>query len=220
MKKLLLFSLVIGAAMFFTSSAVGNFVPVTLVEYGAQDGISLQPGTYDECGDAPPFPIGEQVISSWVSTSETACTGFPYDDPLKPNVLVTITDINYSAACPAHGNLSRELWYVADPETSLTNYDMFVNGCLAFKIDNLGINKPLVSESLIVNNRLDPGETIQFIIQDFTNSLGGSPAPFDSLGIAGVSSGWPPSTGSIIPEPATIGLLVIGGLAILRRRHG
>jgi hypothetical protein len=42
---------------------------------------------------------------------------------------------------------------------------------------------------------------------------------FDSIGIASVSPGWPPSTGSIItPEPASALCLALGSLVLLRRR--
>lgn len=214
MKICLLVSILSITVVFFTSSAVGNPVVVTSVEYAGQDGISLAPGNYDEGGDPPPqypFPVGERFISSWEFTPESACSGYPYDNPNIPNVLVTITDVDYGRSQP--------LWYVADPDTTLTNYDMRVNGSLAFKIDNAGLyNHPLVYESLVANNLFDPGETWKFIIQDFVSGWAGPAAPFDSLGIAAASAGCP-STGSIIPEPAMMSLLVIGGFALLRRRN-
>jgi hypothetical protein len=39
-----------------------------------------------------------------------------------------------------------DVWYVADPETTLTNVDGLVNGELAFKIDTAGINVSLIAE--------------------------------------------------------------------------
>ena len=156
-------------------------------------------------------------MSSWQETTLTACTEFPYDDPLIPNVLVTITNVACCDSCP--------LWYVADPETTLSNYDGWISNAglcddeEAFQIDHVGVNQPLVYESMGWNNLFEPGEVWEFIIQDFQNGMGGPPTPFDSIGIASLSGGWPPSTGSIVtPEPGTMALLAIGSLALLRRR--
>jgi len=217
--RIVVIAVMIGAVTaFLVLPAAAYEVPVFSVTDPNQDGLNIVPGLYDEGGDKPPigpFPVGEQIVSSWEYTPLTACTGLPEDDPGIPNVLVTIVDINYGRPYPL-----RPLWYVADPETTLTNYDERVNGSLAFKIDNTinGVNNPLIFESGLQNNNFDPGETWQFIIQDFQNSLGGPATPFDSLGIAGVSAGWPPSTGSIIPEPFTAVLLGLGCLALLRRK--
>ena len=130
-------------------------------------------------------------------------------------------------------NLSPIDWYdvhyVADPETILTNDDGLIGNAvspypdatLAFKIDWLGVNTPLVFESMVKDNVFQSGETWQFVIQNYVAL--GPPTPFNSAGIAGNSAGWPPSTGSIIaiiPEPATAGLLgiVLIALAASRRR--
>ena len=92
------------------------------------------------------------------------------------------------------------------------------------RIDWVGVNTPLVYESMVVDNVFQAGETWEFIIQDYTNQLGGPPTPFDSVGIAGLSGGWPPSTGSIIgspvPVPAAFWLLGSGiiGIAGIRRK--
>ncbi len=66
----------------------------------------------------------------------------------------------------------------------------------------------------------EPGETWEFIIQDFANPLA-PPAPFGSLGIASVSFLTTNSSGSIIavPEPVTLSLLALSGLAVLIRRR-
>ena len=87
------------------------------------------------------------------------------------------------------------------------------------------MNKPLVFESMNVDEVFEAGETWDFIIQDFVNDLGGPPAPFDSIGIASLSTGFPPSTGSIIavPEPSSLALCTllggIGAFGVWRRRR-
>lgn len=119
-----------------------------------------------------------------------------------------------------------DVYYVADPETMLTNVDELMgevgfSAWLAFKIDNVGLNQPLVSESMIVDNIFQAGEIWEFVIQDYSNALGGPPEAFDSIGIASASTGWTPSTGSIVavPEPATAMMLVFGaGVGIFVRR--
>ena len=113
-----------------------------------------------------------------------------------------------------------EINYVADPVTTLQNYDGRVNGELAFWIDNIGINVPLTYESLNQNLIFEPGETWTFVIQDYMNALGGPASAFDSLGVP--SAGWPPSTGSIValvPEPETMLLLALGSLTLYRRKR-
>ena len=203
--------------MFLVSTTVASPVEV-YSEDGPQDPLFLE-GWVHECGDSPTFgPDDEELESSWTYTTETACFEWPYDDPGITNVLVEITNLSCCDSLP--------LWYVADPETSLSNYDGWIGNAgladaeEAFKIDHLGVNQPLVYESMAWDNLFEPGETWRVIIQDFVNTLGGPPAPFDSIGIASLSGGWPPSTGSIItPEPATLTLLALGGLLLVRRRR-
>ncbi|MGW8257008.1 MAG: PEP-CTERM sorting domain-containing protein [Thermoguttaceae bacterium] len=85
----------------------------------------------------------------------------------------------------------------------------FQLGC---RIDSHGVNRPLVFEDKIVDEIWQAGETWKFVLADFVGTQGGPPAPFDSIGIASLSLGWAPSTGSLIgiPEPATLVLLTLG----------
>ena len=131
-----------------------------------------------------------------------------------------------------------EVWYVADPDTSLTNFDGWVNsahpvpcsesGCRAFRIDSeisdsLGVNHPLIIESATANDVFEAGETWSFIINDYSNAFGLPPSAFDSIGVGDASLG-SPSSGSIIaivPEPTAVLRLATGLAALawrLRRR--
>ncbi len=173
-------------------------------------------GEVHECGWDPPFGPGHEVItSSWRTTDYIPCP-----NEYQGGLLVEVTITN---ECCCYGR-PRPLWYVADPGTSLTNYDEWVGNCglsdaeEAFKIDSVGENKPLVFESMGQNDLFEHGETWKFVIQDYNDACGIQPHLFNSLGIASLSTGCPPSTGSIIPEPATLGLLALGALALLRRR--
>jgi hypothetical protein len=131
-------------------------------------------------------------------------------------------------------NLTRrsfeEVWYVADPETTITNVDGLVNDELAFRIDMIGINTPLISEAGgIFPGIFEPGETWTFILQDYANTRGISPAFLGSFGVPSPLVGAGPggassSSGSIIavpvPEPSTAALISLGliGFALHRRR--
>ncbi len=129
-------------------------------------------------------------------------------------------------------NLSTRDWtglvYVADPETTLSNNDGFIADATvpgvfthAFVIDAVGANTPLLSESINPNGIFEIGETWEFVIQEYNNGLGLSPALLDSVGVAGASLGGPPSSGSIIaiPEPSTLAFMgIAGGIAVFLRR--
>ena len=161
------------------------------------------------------FPLDEliEVSLTVVETMDTSCHDLRFtppakDDPLKPNYLVSIT------------NRSSQTWenlhYVADtatgirlpPKTVVTSMDGTVNGGLAFKIDNMGINTPLKSESITNDLRFEPNEVWEFILQDFESINGGvidpaalgeqPPGTTASVGNTGGPSALPGSSGSII----------------------
>jgi hypothetical protein len=132
------------------------------------------------------------------------------------------------------------IYYVGDVhdiglETTFTNVDEDVADVspwhtnndpgLAFKIDAVGNNTPLVYEDN-PNGIFEPGEVWEFVIQEYSNTLGLPPSALGSVGpapwgaIAQASMQDTISSGSIItPEPATIALLGIGSLVVLRRKR-
>jgi hypothetical protein len=171
------------------------------------------PQLSDELGLPPVFPPDESLAATATLTQQSACLP---DNPEIPNALVVMTNTTVPPrAFPF-------VWYVRDRETTLTNFDGTVNGELAFRIDAVGLNRPLVFESLAVDGIFAPGETWHFIIQDYGNSLGLPPFLFDSIGVPSTLS--PPSSGSIIvfvPEPAALTCCVaLPALLGRRRRSG
>jgi hypothetical protein len=110
-------------------------------------------------------------------------------------------------------NMTNQDWfdvhYVADPETTITNFDGFIgNEGLgdaeeAFRIDSVGINRPLIYESLNQDNIFQAGEVWEFILQDYNLLI--LPYYFNSIGIASLSSGNNfDSTGSLIASSVPI----------------
>lgn len=206
MKTIILTTLV---ASLLAAPAMAILVEVSSVN-GPEDPLSVN-GWVDEFGDTPfQFPVDFFDSDSWDYTTYTPCSETP-DDPDIPNVWVGIR--NYT------GRDFPALYYVSDPETSLTNYDGWVNGQEAFRIDAVGINTPLVHEDILQDGIFQDGELWEFVIQDYTNSLGGLPNDITSVAsVANSSAGNDGSTGSIItPEPATILLLALGSLTLRKR---
>lgn len=174
----------------------------------------------EELGLLGIFPPDEAIDSFAQPTQLIACP--MTDDPTVPNALVTMLNLTTK-----HWT---DLFYVADPETTFSNIDGDAFSVLApgvttpaMRIDFLGGNKPLVFESMTPDGIFEPGETWQFIVQDYGNAFGISPAAFASLDFAGASGGDSLSAASIVqlvPAPGSAGLLCAAGLLGLRRRRG
>jgi len=197
------------------SGASGHVVDVYSKPDPIQDDWGLQ-GDVDELGNQPPFPTQQWITSSSVTTTFVPCQS-EYQGG--PNFEITITNNT--------GKLWPRVYYVADPETAITNYDEWVGQVgdpvpeEAFLIDWIGANQPLVFESITADARLEINETWRFVVQDYANTLGLAAHLFGTMNIASFSAGDTASSGSIIaiPEPATLLLLVLGGLALVRRRR-
>lgn len=166
----------------------------------------------DELGFTPPFPPDESITATDTITPSPACPGS--DIPGFANALVFITNLTTRSFY--------DLWYVGEPNfTSFTNIDGTVNGADAFKIDTVGVNRPLVSESILADGIFSPGETWQFIIDDYFNAAGFPASAFTSLGVPSLGGS---SSGSIVanpvPAPGSIALILgAGGLVSTRRRR-
>ncbi len=176
----------------------------TIVDYtdGPQDTLYI-PSKVHELGNSSQFPV-EELISSYDEgvTEHKPCPEL--DDPQFPNVVVSITNLTDVSWA--------EVWYVADPQTYLTNHDGWVNGELAFKIDNIGQNTPLLSESMGSNLVFEPGETWIFAIQDYINMYRLAPSLLGSVGVGFSSVQDQLSSGSIIavPVPAPGAIFLVG----------
>ena len=207
-------------AVVFTPQLV-RASPVTVVSQDLPnqcDVLAPLPTISDELGTSAAFPLDERISATFTIINNDAC--LTSSSPAIPNVLLSITNLT--------GNISfRDLHYVADPGTGFTNFDGVINTFEAVRLDNVGVNRPLVSE---IGGSLplifEPGETWEVILDDWGNGFGLTPADMGSIGVP--SALIPPvSSGSIvaipIPEPSTVLLAIstVGvGLAGRRRQSG
>ena len=179
----------------------------------------------EELGTGTLFPQDELISAFATITDMSACA--MTDDASVANMLVRITNLS--------GQDWTDLFYVGDGETTFSNVDGFAstnelpppNSLLtqAFRIDAVGDNRNLVSESMGADGIFQAGETWQFIIQDFVNTDGVGADSMGSLDFAGGSSffGDALSSGSIVqfvvPAPGSTALAGLGALVAVRRRR-
>jgi len=189
------------------------------------------PTEVDELGDFNVFPSDEALFASDQGPSPIiSCPSS--NDPTTSDSVVEIRNLS--------GIAWDEVWYVADSGTTISNYDGEANDAAfsplqeAFRIDNdvkdpLGVNHPLIFESMASDGIWEINESWQFILQDYSNLSGLAASAINSIGVGNASPnfGINDSSGSIIavaqvvPEPSSLLLACLGlfGTYTLRRRR-
>jgi MYXO-CTERM domain-containing protein len=171
-------------------------------------------------GSSGPFPADSAIASTSVGSGEVLCD--PGDQGF--GAVLRITNLTTKSF--------DNVWYVGDSSVAFNNYDGMINGTFAVKIDAVGVNQPLIAESIAFDGIFAPGEAWDFVLAGFDDVCGRSATLFGSIGVPSegglgeeCSGEFPPpdgSTGSIIatPEPGALGLVGLGLLAltIVRRR--
>ena len=222
--------LIAGLGVLFVSGTVWAYPAEVNYTDGPQDPLVV-PFSVHELGTAPGFSAypDELIEATDTLTDITVCF-----DPATPD------DLSVSNTMVIMKNLTgiawKDVWYVADwDETLHSNYDGWVTDAAglflpgtAFHIDSkinnpLDIHTPLITESITANDIFEPGEIWEFVIQDYSNAQGKPASQLGGVGIPSVTFTNDGSSGSIIavpvPEPVTVGLLALGGIAILRRKR-
>lgn len=157
------YAALIAATVFIALPVAAVPTTVTVTGQGPCDPLVV-PSSVDELGNPPPppsgpFPADEAIASVTVGLNPfvvcIANTGGPITEIAITNLTTTAFD---------------NLWYVADPEISLSNIDGYVNGMPAFKIDAVGNNRPLTSEDAVSDGIFAPGERWVFSISDYANA--------------------------------------------------
>ena len=224
------------AATLFALASNARALPTKIAHVNTPDCDDLFiPEDVHEIGHFLEFPGTDEDLAS-ANLGQTADPPCPASHIGTANFIIDIRNLT--------GKDWLEVWYVADSETTITNFDGEANDIgfpplqEAFRIDNMvsdpgGSHHPLIAESMNPDGIWEAGESWQFILQDYSNTLGLPPEALTSLGV-GSASTTPTmvtdaagnallSSGSIIaievPEPATCVLMAIGFAAAAFRRR-
>ncbi|MCC6680980.1 MAG: PEP-CTERM sorting domain-containing protein [Phycisphaeraceae bacterium] len=179
-----------------------------------------------ELGDAAVFPNNEAFLSTFVNTSNPAYFTCDPDDGAPNDFIVRITNIS--------GIDYRNLYFVVDAGVDVGNHDGHIQDLTApgfhkaYRIDGTvtpGLNNPLLSESINANEIFEAGETWDFVVINLVSPANLPPFPFfGSVGKFSVSSSVTVDSNSNasiladpVPEPATLGLLGLSALLLLKR---
>jgi hypothetical protein len=203
-----------GAAAMSATTALA--VPTTVSGFDTPGcDVLAVPTNVDELGTQV-FPANETILSAFVGT--TPLPACPSSDTAAPNFIVEITNMT-GIAWP-------QVWYVGNPGTTLSNEDGVIAGQHVFLINSVSsdFNNPLTFESMIPDNIFQPGEIWRFTIDDYFNSSGLAPHLFGQIGVPDTFPVPPTQSGNIIaggivPEPSSVGVIVIGASMLLARRR-
>jgi hypothetical protein len=176
-----------------------------------------------EIGDAQLFPIGDAII--YHDHRATSPVGVP-DDGIANDWTVHMTNMSSQSFT--------NLFFVADFGAAIGNADGIVIdtigapgiGTDAFRIDAIGINANLLSESIAPDGIFQPGEEWEFAVTNFNTGANSFPPALVSPGVFSGSS--PMQTfggtnasilGVTVPEPSTLSIFAVMALTSLRRRR-
>lgn len=147
------------------------------------------------------FPVDELISVITTPTSVVECNGTPGGNDDWEVSMTNETTEDF-------GNL----YFISD-QLPVGNADGTVTGQDAFKIDTVGVNTPLVSESIASDEIFQAGETWVFLVSDFAEE-----PIFGSLGISSASLSSNANIATGVPEPTTMlaTLLVFGTGSLLK----
>ncbi len=176
----------------------------------------------EEIGRRPVFGPDAAIETMFTFPIDDVASCAATNDPDIDNVVVLMTNNT--------GRALDNLWYVGDVGTTFSNADGIARGAgspgqsgLAFRIDDVGANRPLLLESIDDDGVFQPGETWSFIVQDYQSPLGLPADSFFSIGMAGDSSAIVQNSSAsivrMVPTPGSASLIALAGFAAARRRR-